>query len=176
MSLHEINKGIHKHTKPRRLGRGLGTGTGKTGGKGHKGAKARAGYFALSIFQGGAMPLVRRVPKRGFTNSFALKVASINVGDLNDLFNEGDVINPQSLRETGVLKRRYDQLKILGDGEITKKLTVSAHQFSASAREKLEKAGGKVEVIAGPTPVEEKKAQAKQAKQAKPTKKAGSKS
>ena len=173
MSLHEINKGIHKHTRPRRLGRGLGTGTGKTGGKGHKGAKARAGYFALSIFQGGAMPLVRRVPKRGFTNSFAQKVASINVGDLNDLFNDGDVINPQTLRETGVLKRRYDVLKVLGDGEITKKLTVAAHQFSASAREKLEKAGAKIEVLAGPTPVEEKKAQAKQSK---PAKKSGPKS
>jgi large subunit ribosomal protein L15 len=163
MSLHEINKGVHKHKKPRRLGRGLGTGTGKTGGKGHKGAKARAGYFALSIFQGGAMPLVRRVPKRGFTNSFASTVASINVGDLNELFNDGDRVSPESLRETGVLKRRYDQLKILGDGEVTKKLTVSAHQFSASAREKLEKAGGKLEVIAGPTPVEEKK-KAKKAK------------
>jgi large subunit ribosomal protein L15 len=164
MSLHEINKGIHKHTKPRRLGRGVGTGTGKTAGKGHKGAKARAGYFALSIFQGGAMPLVRRVPKRGFTNSFAVTVASINVGDLSELFNEGETISPESLRETGVLKRRYDVLKVLGDGDITKKLTVSAHRFSASAREKLEKAGCTVQVIAGPTPVEEKKAAAKQAK------------
>lgn len=163
MSLHEINKGIHKHKKPRRLGRGLGTGTGKTGGKGHKGAKARAGYFALSIFQGGAMPLVRRVPKRGFTNSFALKVASINVGDLNDLFNDGDKISPESLRESGVLKRRYDVLKVLGDGEVTKKFTVAAHRFSESAREKLEKAGCTLEVLAGPTPVEEKKSQVKKA-------------
>jgi large subunit ribosomal protein L15 len=156
MSLHEINQGVHKHKKPNRKGRGIAQGQGKTGGRGHKGQRARAGFKQLPIFQGGGSPLVRRVPKRGFTNSYALTVAEINVGDLEDLFETGATITPQSLQEAGILKRRFDVLKVLGDGELTKKLSVSAHRFSASAREKIEKAGGSVSVVPGRTPVAEK--------------------
>jgi large subunit ribosomal protein L15 len=137
MSLHEINKGIHKHKKPNRKGRGIGSGQGKTAGRGGKGQFARTGWKALPIFQGGSSPLVRRIPKRGFTNSWAVAVAEINVGDLEELFDTGATITPESLREAGILKKRFDVLKVLGDGELTKKLSVSAHRFSASAKEKF---------------------------------------
>ena len=157
MSLHEINQGIHKHKRPNRKGRGIGSGQGKTAGRGHKGQFARAGWKALPIFQGGGSPLVRRVPKRGFTNSWALTIAEINVGDLEELFDNGAAITPDALREAGILKHRFDQLKVLGDGELTKKLTISAHRFSASAKEKIEKAGGTATVLPGPKPVERKK-------------------
>jgi large subunit ribosomal protein L15 len=167
MSLHEINQGIHKHKRSRRSGRGIGSGRGKTAGKGHKGQKARAGWQELPIFQGGSMPLVRRVPKRGFTNSLALEVAEINVGDLEELFDAGASITPDALREAGIVKRRFDLLKVLGDGDVTKKLTVSAHRFSASAKEKIEQAGGSVTVLPGKTPVEQKKPPKKTAAAAK---------
>src|SRR5262245_8304813 len=110
MSLHEINKGVHKHKRPQRKGRGLGSGLGKTAGRGHKGQFARSGWKALAVFQGGASPLVRRVPKRGFTNSSAASVAEINVGDLEDLFDAGSSVTPESLREAGIIKRRFDVL------------------------------------------------------------------
>jgi large subunit ribosomal protein L15 len=157
MSLHEIHQGVHKHKRPNRKGRGIGSGQGKTAGRGHKGQFARAGWKALSIFQGGGSPLVRRVPKRGFTNAWAVTVAEINVGDLEELFDSGAAVTPQSLREAGILKHRFDQLKVLGDGELTKKMTISAHRFSASAKEKIEKAGGTATVLPGPKPVERKK-------------------
>jgi len=166
MSLHEIHKGVHKHKKIKRYGRGIGSGRGKTSGKGHKGQIARAGYKALPIWQGGGSPLVRRVPKRGFTNIFGVTVAEVNVGDLEELFEAGTTVTPEALKEKGIAKRRYDVLKVLGDGELTKKLTVSAHRFSASAKEKIEKAGGSVAVIPGRTTVSEKRAQAKAAKKA----------
>jgi len=166
MSLHEIHKGVHKHKKLKRYGRGIGSGRGKTSGKGHKGQIARAGYKALPIWQGGGSPLVRRVPKRGFTNIFGATVAEVNVGDLEELFEAGATVTPAVLKEKGMVKRRYDVLKVLGDGELTKKLTVSAHRFSASAREKIEKAGGSAAVIPGRTTVAEKRAQAKAAKKA----------
>jgi large subunit ribosomal protein L15 len=153
MSLHEINQGIHKHKRPNRKGRGIGSGQGKTAGRGHKGQFARAGWKALPIFQGGGSPLVRRIPKRGFTNAWALTVAEINVGDLEELFDSGAEISPDSLRQAGILKRRFDQLKVLGDGELTKKLTVAAHRFSASAKQKIEQAGGTATVLPGPKPV-----------------------
>ena len=164
MSLHEIHKGVHKHKKLKRYGRGIGSGRGKTSGKGHKGQIARAGYKALPIWQGGGSPLVRRVPKRGFTNIFGATVAEVNVGDLEELFEAGATVTPAALKEKGMVKRRYDVLKVLGDGELTKKLTVSAHRFSASAKEKIEKAGGTAAVIPGRTTVAEKRAQAKAAK------------
>jgi large subunit ribosomal protein L15 len=164
MSLHEINQGIHKHKRPNRKGRGIGSGQGKTAGRGHKGQFARAGWKALPIFQGGGSPLVRRIPKRGFTNSWALAVAEINVGDLEELFENGAEVSPQSLQAAGIIKRRFDVLKVLGDGELSKKLSVSAHRFSATAREKIEKAGGSATVVPGPTPVDEKKKAKKQAK------------
>ena len=163
MSLHEINQGVHKHKRPNRKGRGIGSGQGKTAGRGHKGQFARSGWKALAVFQGGASPLVRRVPKRGFTNSLALDVAEINVGDLEDLFDSGASITPEALKEAGILKRRFDVLKVLGDGELTKKLSVSAHRFSASAKEKIEKAGGSATILPGKTTVAEKKKAAKKA-------------
>jgi large subunit ribosomal protein L15 len=157
MSLHEINQGIHKHKRPNRKGRGIGSGQGKTAGRGHKGQFARAGWKALAIFQGGGSPLVRRIPKRGFTNAWALTIGEINVGDLEELFESGATVSPDSLREAGIIKHRFDQLKVLGDGELTKKLTISAHRFSASAKDKIEKAGGTVTIIPGPKPVVRKK-------------------
>jgi large subunit ribosomal protein L15 len=157
MSLHEINQGVHKHKRPNRKGRGIGSGQGKTAGRGHKGQFARSGWKALSIFQGGGSPLVRRIPKRGFTNAGALVIAEINVGDLEDLFEAGEAISPQSLQEAGILKQRFDLLKVLGDGELTKKLAVSAHRFSAAAKAKIEQAGGTATVVPGRTPVAAKK-------------------
>lgn len=110
------------------------------------------------------MPLIRRVPKRGFNNArFARRIAEINLDTLEKVFSDGDQITPEVLQERGLLKRTYDELKILGDGELTKKLSVSAHRFSRSAKEKIEKAGGSVTVLPGRTPVEEKKKAAKEA-------------
>src|SRR5262245_65445038 len=105
MSLHEINQGIHKHKRPNRKGRGIGSGQGKTSGRGHKGQFARTGWKALPIFQGGGSPLVRRIPKRGFTNSWALEVAEINVGDLEELFESGTSVTPDVLQAAGIVKR-----------------------------------------------------------------------
>jgi large subunit ribosomal protein L15 len=171
MSLHEINQGIHKHKRPNRKGRGIGSGQGKTAGRGHKGQFARSGWKALPIFQGGGSPLVRRVPKRGFTNAGALIVGEINVGDLEELFDANASISPDSLKEAGILKKRFDVLKVLGDGELTKKLTVAAHRFSASAKEKIEKAGGTATILPGRTSVEQKKKAAKAKKAAGAAKK-----
>jgi large subunit ribosomal protein L15 len=166
MSLHEINVGIHKHKDPIRIGRGVGSGKGKTSGKGHKGQIARAGWKQLPIFQGGGSPLVRRVPKRGFTNSFALTIANVNVSDLQELFSAGEEVSIAALQSKGLLKKQFDELKVLGNGELTKKLTVAAHRFSESAKEKIEKAGGTVTLIQRRTPVAEKQAAAKAAKKA----------
>jgi len=167
MSLHEINKGVHKHKRPDRKGRGIGSGQGKTAGRGHKGQFARTGWKALPIFQGGGSPLVRRIPKRGFTNCWALAVAEINVGDLEELFDAGATVTPESLLEAGIVKKRFDLLKVLGDGELTKKLAVSAHRFSASAKEKIEKAGGTATIVPARTTVIEKKKAKKAAAGAK---------
>ncbi len=167
MSLHEINSGIHKHKRPNRKGRGIGSGQGKTAGRGHKGQFARSGWKALSIFQGGGSPLVRRIPKRGFTNADALIVAEINVGDLEELFEGGESITPESLMKAGILKKKFDLLKVLGDGELTKKLAVSAHRFSASAKEKIEQAGGSTTIVPGRTTVAQKKKAKKKAAAAK---------
>jgi large subunit ribosomal protein L15 len=165
MSLHEVHKDVHTHKKPRRIGRGIGSGKGKTAGKGHKGQIARAGWKALPIFQGGGSPLVRRVPKRGFTNIFALNVAEVNVGDLEELFESGGEVTPETLQKIGYLKKRFDVVKVLGDGELKKKLAVSAHRFSASARTKIEAAGGSVTTLPGKKPVvKNKQASAKNAK------------
>ena len=159
MTLENVHKGVHTHKARKRIGRGPGSGTGKTSGRGHKGAKSNPGYAALPIFEGGTMPLVRRIPKRGFTNIFAVTVAAVNVGDLEQLFNADDSVTPESMREKSLLKSRYDVLKILGDGELTKKLTVTAHRFSKSARDKIEKAGGTAVVIPGKITVAHKKAE-----------------
>lgn len=163
MKLNDIHRGIQKNKKRRRIGRGLGSGFGKTAGRGHKGQKSRAGWSIHPIFQGGAMPLVRRVPKRGFHNKFALQVAIVNVGDLGRKFSEGAEVTPDSLREKSIVKHSYDVLKVLGNGTLSKKLKVSAHRFSKSAEEQIKKAGGETIVLARKTSVEEKKQQQKMA-------------
>lgn len=153
MNLNEINEGINANRPRKRLGRGPGTGQGKTGGRGHKGQRSRPGRGQSVVFQGGTMPLFRRIPKRGFTNSFADIVVSVNVRDLDREFSAGDEVNIQALQGRNLAKRTFDQLKILGTGELTKALSVTAHQFSASARAKIEQAGGTVTVLPGPAPV-----------------------
>ncbi len=163
MKIDDVNRGINKHKRGRRIGRGTGSGHGKTASRGHKGAKSRAGYSRKAVFQGGMMPMIRRIPKRGFTNRWALKVFTVNVSDLERVFSSGDEVNAQSLQEKSLVSGNWDLLKILGDGDLSKKLTVSAHRFSKSAVEKIEKAGGKVVVVPGKTPVEDKKKAAKEA-------------
>ncbi|QDU93192.1 50S ribosomal protein L15 [Lignipirellula cremea] len=166
MNIEEVHRGVQTNKHRRRIGRGPGSGSGKTAARGHKGAKSRAGYSRHPIFQGGAMPLVRRVPKRGFNNKWALNVATVNVSDLERAFEAGSEVNSDTLRSLSVLKGSYDELKILGDGELTKKLKVTANRFSASAKEKIEKAGGEAIVIRSIKPVAEKRAEAKAAKKA----------
>ncbi len=149
MKLNDVNCGIQRHRPRRRLGRGIGSGHGKTCGRGHKGQRSRAGAATHPAFQGGTMPLVRRIPKRGFNNRWAQTVAVVNVADLENRFDSGDEVTPDTLRAKHLAKGRYNDLKILGDGELTKKLTVHAHRFSKTAREKIEKAGGCVVVLPG---------------------------
>ncbi len=160
MILNDVHRGIHKRRRPKRVGRGPGSGHGKTCGRGHKGQRSRSGFSQRVGFEGGQMPLARRIPKRGFHNRFAKVVATVNVGQLEGLFQDGDTVNPEALRRCNLVKGRYDVLKVLGDGTLTKKLTVAAHRFSKSAVEKIQAAGGKVEVIPGPTPVSEKQKKA----------------
>ncbi len=136
-------KGAHRETK--RLGRGRGSGQGKTAGKGHKGQFARTGGKVRLGFEGGQMPLYRRLPKRGFTNIFGIDYAVINVGDLNDLSNAE--VSLETLKEAGALKTRLPRLKVLGTGDLKKAIKVKAHAVSASAKEKIEKAGGSVELL-----------------------------
>ena len=150
MRLDDVNRGIHKNKKRTRVGRGPGSGHGKTAGRGNKGQGQLAGWAAASIFQGGQMPLVRRIPKRGFNNRFAKSVAVVNVSDLEAAFDAGAEVTLEAIRKLGLAKGRYDLLKVLGDGELKKKLTVSAHRFSASARQKIEQAGGKGVLLSAP--------------------------
>lgn len=161
MNLDDVHRGITKNKKRRRIGRGPGSGFGKTSGRGHKGAKSRAGYSRKAVFQGGAMPMIRRVPKRGFNNKFALVVAHVNTSDLERAFESGDEVNSETLRSKNLAKHRYDVLKVLGDGDLTKKLRVSAHRFSKSAEEKIKAAGGETIVVKHQVTVEEKKEQQK---------------
>ena len=147
MRLHDIkpNKGA-KHRR-KRLGSGESSGLGKTCGRGHKGQKSRSGGGPRSTFEGGQMPLYRRLPKRGFNNANFKKIyAVVNVGLLEDSFDEGALINDQSLREQGIVKGRYDGIKILGAGEVSKKFKLSVNKVSDSAKEKIEKAGGSIEL------------------------------
>lgn len=159
MIIDDVNRGIEKHRKRRRVGRGPGSGRGKTSSRGHKGQGSRNGSSTQAIFEGAMMPIVRRIPKRGFNNAFAKKVIAVNIADLDATFAAGDEITPDVLKASGLLRGRFDELKILGDGEMTKKLQVSAHRFSKSAQEKIEKAGGKVAVLKGPRTVAEKRAE-----------------
>lgn len=156
MILDDIHRGIQKNKARKRVGRGIGSGHGKTCGRGHKGAGSRAGHSQRATFAGGQMPLHMKTPKRGFNNKFALSVAVVNLGDISEVFEAGEVVTLELLKSKNLAKGRFDELKVLGDGEVTKALTVSAHRFSKSAIEKLEKAGGKAVILAGRTPVSEK--------------------
>lgn len=145
MKIHELSpaKGSVKDAK--RIGRGHGSGNGKTAGKGHKGQKARSGHGMRPGFEGGQMPLQRRIPKRGFNNIFATQYAFVNVSAL-EAFENGAVVDAAALQEKGLIKKALDGVKILGNGELTKKLTVKATAYSAAAKAKIEAAGGKAEV------------------------------
>lgn len=146
MKLHELKPAFGSTTAPKRLGRGIGSGLGKTSGKGHKGAKARSGGGKRPGFEGGQLTLIRRLPKRGFTNNFRTEYVAINVDRL-EVFEDGMTVGPVELIQYGIIKKIEDGVKIMGNGELTKKLTVQAMKFTASAKEKIEAAGGKVEVI-----------------------------
>ncbi len=145
MKLHELGPAAGSTTAPKRLGRGVGSGLGKTSGKGHKGAKARSGGGKRPGFEGGQMPLYRRVPKKGFTNIFRTEYATVNVGQL-EVFDNGTVVTAAMLKEAKIIRKTLDGVKVLDNGELTKKLTVEAAKFTASAKEKIEALGGKAEV------------------------------
>ena len=146
MNLHELSPAAGSNTKAYRKGRGAGSGNGKTAGRGHKGQWARSGGGVRVGFEGGQMPLARRIPKRGFHNIFAKPLEAVNVSAL-EKFEDGAVVDAQALLEKGILSKCQYGVKILGKGSISKKLTVRASAFSASAKEKIEAAGGKVEVV-----------------------------
>ncbi len=145
MKLHELQPAAGSTTAPKRLGRGVGSQLGKTSGKGHKGAKARSGGGKRPGFEGGQMPLTRRIPKRGFTNIFGKEYATVNVSALN-VFEDGATVTAESLIDAGLIKKVLDGVKVLGGGDLQKKLTVSVDKVTASAKEKIEAIGGKVEV------------------------------
>lgn len=147
MRLHDLKPAEGSTKKKKRVGRGIGSGHGKTSGRGHKGQNARSGGGVRPGFEGGQMPLTRRIPKRGFTNIFKKEYSIVNVGTLEERFEDGAEITPEVLIEKGIIKDVKDGVKILGDGELTKKLTVKAHKFSQSAVEKIQAVGGKAEVI-----------------------------
>ena len=148
MIIHDVHQGIVGHKPRKRIGRGCGSGHGKTSGRGHKGQGSRRGTAVKMNFEGGQMPLLRLVAKRGFNNrAFAPKVLEVNLKWLELKFENGAVVNEESLKAAGLAKGRYDVIKILGNGELKKKLTVHAHRFSAQAEEKIAAAGGKVEKI-----------------------------
>ncbi len=147
MKLNELQKNIGATHAKKRVGRGPGSGLGKTSGRGQKGQKARSGGSINPVFEGGQLPLYRRIPKRGFTNAkFKTVYATINVEKLN-VFEDGTVVTPALLKDTGLVKKQYDGIKVLGNGKLEKKLTIQANKFSASALEKIKEAGSKAEVI-----------------------------
>jgi large subunit ribosomal protein L15 len=148
MIISDVHQGITGHKRRKRIGRGIGSGHGKTSGRGHKGAGSRSGYQSRRGFAGGQMPLARLIAKRGFNNNqFAAKILEINVAALEAKFDSGATVNPESLAEIGLAKGRFDEIKILGNGELKKKLTVQAHRFSKSAEAKIAAAGGTVEKL-----------------------------
>jgi large subunit ribosomal protein L15 len=147
MKLNELMQNNGARTERRRVGRGPGSGLGKTSGKGEKGQKARSGVSIPATFEGGQLPLYRRLPKRGFSNAqFKIKYAVINVSDLNK-FDDGAVVTPEILHDAGLLKNQLDGVKVLGNGTLEKKLTIKAHKFSKEAVNKIEKSGSTLEVI-----------------------------
>jgi large subunit ribosomal protein L15 len=148
MHLNDVHRGITKNRKRKRIGRGPGSGHGKNATRGSNGHKSRSGYSRKPNFQGGAMPMFRRIPKRGFNNRWALTVFAVNVGKINEVFENGAEVTLEALAAKDLAKGTFDIVKILGDGEITKKLTVAAHRFSKSAEEKIIAAGGTVNKLA----------------------------
>ena len=147
MKLHELERNIGAKQKRKIVGRGPGSGLGKTSGKGHKGQNARSGGGVRPVFEGGQLPLYRRLPKRGFSNyDFKVRYATINVGDL-EIFEDGTLVTPALLKEVGLVKKQLCGIKVLGEGTLSKKLTIQAHKFSRGAIEKLEESGSKIEVI-----------------------------
>lgn len=147
MKLHELMQNAGAKQTRKRVGRGMGSGLGKTSGKGEKGQKARSGVSIPATFEGGQLPLYRRLPKRGFSNAqFKIKYATINVEDLNK-FEDGTVVTPELLKETGLVKNQLDGIKVLGNGTLEKKLTIKANKFSKEAISKIEKSGSKYEVM-----------------------------
>jgi large subunit ribosomal protein L15 len=149
MQLHDVDQGIHKYKKRKRIGRGTGSGHGKTASKGHKGHSSRQGFKQNPLFEGGQMPLARRVPKRGFVNgAFKKDFAIINLDRIDEAFEPGAVIDEAALRAKGLVKGRHDDgIKVLGDGEITKPFTIHAQKFSESAAAKINAAGGSVVIV-----------------------------
>jgi large subunit ribosomal protein L15 len=152
MDLSTVHQGVHKRKKKKRVGRGPGSGHGKTASRGHKGQYSSAGaHRPFAVFEGGQMQLFRRIPKRGFSNArFRKDYLIVNVGDLDAAFNEGDVVDREALKRTGLAKGPADGIRILGQGELTKKLVVKAHHFTKSAAEKITAKGGTMEVIPPP--------------------------
>jgi large subunit ribosomal protein L15 len=163
MNITEVNRGITKNKSRKRIGRGVGSGTGKTSGRGHKGAGSRNGNSTRVTFTGGNMPLVQRIPKRGFNNRWALKVVVVNLGQIDESFEKGEEVTLESLAAKNLARGRFDVLKVLGDGDLKKKLKISAHRFSASAKEKIEKSGGEMVLLPARTPVEDKKREQRKA-------------
>lgn len=148
MNLSEITQLAGKHRRRKRIGRGRGSGSGKTSGRGHKGAGSRAGFRILTLKEGGQMPTFRRLPKRGFSNAkFRTTYSLVNVSSLEDCFESGEHVTPASLVESGLIRNLKSPVKILGDGELTKKLVVEAARYSSSAEEKIKAAGGEARVI-----------------------------
>lgn len=146
-TLHTLKPADGATKRRKRIGRGPGSGRGKTSGKGVKGQKARTGHHGARFgFEGGQIPMQRRLPKRGFKNPFRIELFAVNVGDINERCNEG-TLDLQSLQDAGLVPRKYDRVKILGTGDVTKKFVIKASAFSGSAKEKLEKAGGSAEVV-----------------------------
>jgi len=147
MELYNLHPAPGAKRPRKRVGRGPGSGNGKTAGRGHKGQKSRSGYSRRYGFEGGQMPLVRRIPKRGFTNIFRIEFQVVNLRDLERVFSDGDTVSPEALVEKGLARGGKRLIKVLADGDLNKKLIVQAHKFSGSARAGIEKAGGSCEVV-----------------------------
>ncbi|MDZ4850004.1 MAG: 50S ribosomal protein L15 [Pirellulaceae bacterium] len=159
MNENEVHEGIVKHRPRRRVGRGVGSGMGKTSTRGHNGHKSRSGYSRHPMFNGGDLPLVRRIPKRGFHNKFAPSVFAVNVGCLDEVFAAGEEVNPTTLREKGLVKVVCDEIKILANGDVTKALKLTVTRISDAAKQKIEAVGGTVTIVAAKRTPDERVAQ-----------------